>query len=165
MKHSRAVKELKLFDSSKKIQTNFNTQNRITTIKEEKISTTKNSTKSKNILRPKTGKKKLNPLQYSKANSKNKNKNKNKEKNNENEKQQIAKEYLNVLSIEKINFQFEEYGNYPDDAFQPSIFFFKFLANKPDYEKENSEKGKPPKARLKLYVPDTIVLNDLDTNY
>ena len=39
------------------------------------------------------------------------------------------------------------------------------MANKPDYEKENSEKGKPPKARLKLYVPDTILLNDLDTNY
>ena len=79
--------------------------------------------------------------------------------------QQITKEYLNVLSIEKINFQFEEYGDYIDDNFQPSIFFFKFLANKPDYEKENSEKGQPPKARLKLYVPDTIILNDLDTNY
>ena len=80
-------------------------------------------------------------------------------------KQQINKNYLNCLSLEKINFQFEEYGEYPDDSFQPSIFFFKFLANKPDYEKENSEKGKPPKARLKLYIPDTIILNDLDTNY
>ena len=80
-------------------------------------------------------------------------------------KQQINKNYLNCLSLEKINFQFEEYGEYPDDTFQPSIFFFKFLANKPDYEKENSEKGKPPKARLKLYIPDTIILNDLDTNY
>ena len=159
MKQSWAVKELKLFDSTKKPQINFKTQNRITMIKEEKIPTLKNSSKSKKILRPKTGKKMLNPLGISKS------KNKNKEKNNENEKQQIAKEYLNVLSIEKINFQFEEYGNYPDDVFQPSIFFFKFLANKPDYEKENSEKGKPPKARLKLYVPDTIVLNDLDTNY
>ena len=39
-------------------------------------------------------------------------------------------------------------------------FFFKFLANKPDYEKENSEKGKKPSSRLKLYVPDTIELND-----
>ena len=80
-------------------------------------------------------------------------------------KQQINKNYLNCLSLEKINFQFEEYGEYPDDSFQTSIFFFKFLANKPDYEKENSEKGKPPKARLKLYIPDTIILNDLDTNY
>jgi len=84
----------------------------------------------------------------------------------ENEKQQqIYKEYLNVLSVKKINFEFDEYGDYIDDNFQPSIFFFKFLANKPDYEKENFERGKPPKARLKLYVPDTIILNDLDTNY
>jgi len=84
----------------------------------------------------------------------------------ENEKQQqIYKEYLNVLSVKKINFEFDEYGDYIDDNFQPSIFFFKFLANKPDYEKENEERGKPPKARLKLYVPDTIILNDLDTNY
>ena len=47
----------------------------------------------------------------------------------------------------------------------PSIYFFKFLCNKPDYEKENSEKGKPCTSRLKLFIPDTIVLNDLDTNY
>ena len=157
MKQSWAIKELKLFDSTKKPQIDFKTQNRISTIKEEKLLTSKNNSKCKNITRQKAGKKKLNPLLNSKS--------KNKKNNNENEKQQIAKEYLNVLSIEKINFQFEEYGNYPDDVFQPSIFFFKFLANKPDYEKENSEKGKPPKARLKLYVPDTILLNDLDTNY
>jgi len=91
---------------------------------------------------------------------------KSKNRKPENEKQQqIYKEYLNVLSVKKINFEFDEYGDYIDDNFQPSIFFFKFLANKPDYEKENFEKGKPPKARLKLYVPDTIILNDLDTNY
>ena len=84
----------------------------------------------------------------------------------ENEKQQqIYKEYLNVLSVKKINFEFDEYGDYIDDNFQPSIFFFKFLAAKPDYEKDNDERGKAPKARLKLYVPDTIILNDLDTNY
>ena len=84
----------------------------------------------------------------------------------ENEKQQaIYKEYLNVLSVKKINFEFDEYGDYIDDNFQPSIFFFKFLTYKPDYEKEKEERGKPPKAKLKLYVPDTIILNDLDTNY
>ena len=98
----------------------------------------------------------INPLMTSKS----------KNRKPENEKQQqIFKEYLNVLSVKKINFEFEEYGDYIDDNFQPSIFFFKFLTYKPDYEKENFEKGKPPKARLKLYVPDTIVLNDLDTNY
>ena len=156
MKQSWALKQLNLFDNSKRIQTNIKTQNKIPIIKEEKLLTSNNRSKTKNIFRPKTGKTRLIPVLS---------KNKNSQKKNENEKQQIAKEYLNVLSIEKINFQFEEYGNYPDDNFQPSIFFFKFLANKPDYEKENSEKGKPPKARLKLYVPDTIILNDLDTNY
>ncbi len=161
MKQSRPVKQLNLFDEPKRTQSNIKTQNRITTIKEEKLLTSNNESKSKNIFRPRTGKKRLILLSTPKL----KNKNQINKKNNENEKQQIAKEYLNVLSIEKINFQFEEYGNYPDDDFQPSIFFFKFLANKPDYEKENSEKGKPPKARLKLYVPDTIILNDLDTNY
>ena len=39
-------------------------------------------------------------------------------------KQQINKEYLNCLSLEKINFQFEEYCEYPDESFQPSIIFF-----------------------------------------
>ena len=91
---------------------------------------------------------------------------KSKNRKPENEKQQqIYKEYLNVLSVKKINFEFDEYGDYIDDNFQPSIFFFKFLAAKPDYEKDNDERGKAPKARLKLYVPDTIILNDLDTNY
>ena len=76
-----------------------------------------------------------------------------------------GKEFYNKLSLERINFQFEEYGQYPNDDFQPSIYFFKFLCNKPDYEKENQEKGKPCSSRLKLFIPDTIVLNDLDTNY
>ena len=76
-----------------------------------------------------------------------------------------GKEFYNKLSLERINFLFEEYGEYPNDDFQPSIYFFKFLANKPDYEKENQEKGKICTSKLKLYIPDTIVLNDLDTNY
>ena len=76
-----------------------------------------------------------------------------------------GKEFYNKLSLERINFLFEEYGEYPCDDFQPSIYFFKFLCNKPDYEKENQERGKPCSSRLKLFIPDTIVLNDLDTNY
>ena len=76
-----------------------------------------------------------------------------------------GKEFYNKLSLERINFLFEEYGEYPCDDFQPSIYFFKFLCNKPDYEKENQERGKPCTSRLKLFIPDTIVLNDLDTNY
>ena len=76
-----------------------------------------------------------------------------------------GKEFYNKLSLERINFQFEEYGEYPCDDFQPSIYFFKFLCNKPDYEKENQERGKSCSSRLKLFIPDTIVLNDLDTNY
>ena len=85
----------------------------------------------------------------------------NEEKNNKNR----GKEFYNKLSPERINFQFEEYGEYPNDDFQPSIYFFKFLCNKPDYEKENQEKGKNCTSKLKLFIPDTIVLNDLDTNY
>ena len=76
-----------------------------------------------------------------------------------------GKEFYNKLSLERINFLFEEYGEYPCDDFQPSIYFFKFLCNKPDYEKENQERGKPSSSRLKLFIPDTIVMNDLDTNY
>ena len=85
--------------------------------------------------------------------------------NREDKTKNKAKQFYNKLSLERINFQFEEYGEYPNDDFQPSIYFFKFLANKPDYEKENSEKGKVCTSKLKLFVPDTIVLNDLDTNY
>ena len=77
----------------------------------------------------------------------------------------IKKDYFNKLGLERINFQFDDYGEYPDEEFQPSIFFFKFLSGKPEYEKENHEKGKRYSSGLKLYVPDTIVLNDLDTNY
>ena len=85
----------------------------------------------------------------------------NEEKNNKNR----GKEFYNKLSLERINFQFEEYGEYPSDDFQPSIYFFKYLCNKPDYEKENQDKGKICTSKLKLFIPDTIVLNDLDTNY
>ena len=94
-----------------------------------------------------------------------KNKNGNGLYNKEDKTKNKAKQFYNKLSLERINFQFEEYGEYPNDDFQPSIYFFKFLANKPDYEKENSEKGKVCASKLKLFVPDTIVLNDLDTNY
>ena len=83
----------------------------------------------------------------------------------EEKKKNKGKEFYNKLSLERINFLFEEYGEYPCDDFQPSIYFFKFLCNKPDYEKENQERGKPATSRLKLFIPDTIVLNDLDTNY
>ena len=76
-----------------------------------------------------------------------------------------GKEYYNKLSLERINFKFEEYGQYPNEDFQPSIYFFKFLCGKPDYEKENQEKGKLCSSKLKLFIPDTIVLNDLDYNY
>ena len=84
---------------------------------------------------------------------------------NKEKKKNKGKEFYNKLSLERINFQFEEYAQYPNDDFLPSIYFFKFLCSKPDYEKENSEKGKPCPAKLKLFIPDTIVLNDLDTNY
>lgn len=46
------------------------------------------------------------------------------------------KEYFNKLSIERINFKFEEYEMYPEINFKPSIFFFKFLCVKPDLKKE-----------------------------
>ena len=104
-----------------------------------------------------TGKIKLHPLKKSSSTL----------QINENYISQIepSKICYNKLSLRRINFQFDEYGEYPNDDFQPSIYFFKFLANKPDYEKENSEKGKICTSKLKLYVPDTIILNDLDTNY
>ena len=159
MKQQRKLNLFKDQENSKRDKAYLDKFNKIPVIKEEKLFSTKNKTRPKYIYsgnntfsnnRPKSSKKTL----YSKPNIK-----------PILTKQQINKEYLDCLSLEKINFQFDEYGNYPDDVFQPSIFFFKFLANKPDYEKENSEKGKPPKARLKLYIPDTIILNDLDTNY
>ena len=148
MKQSWALKEIK---SKKEFGKNLLFKDK------NKLSLSSNN-KFFNNFKNKSEKRKLAPLSFY-LNSKPKNQPLNEKQ------QQITKEYLNVLSIEKINFQFEEYGDYIDDNFQPSIFFFKFLASKPDYEKENSEKGQPPKARLKLYVPDTIILNDLDTNY
>ena len=161
MKQPRVLRLFNEQENSKKDKVYIDKFKKFPVIKEERVFTFKNKTRPKylnsengifnNILsRPKSSKKTL----YTKPNIK-----------PVLTKQQINKEYLNCLSLEKINFQFDEYGDYPDDSFQPSIFFFKFLANKPDYEKENSEKGKPPKARLKLYIPDTIILNDLDTNY
>ena len=162
MKQTRVLRLFNEQENSKRDKLNINKFKNFPIIKEEKIFSSKNKTRPKyiqsenslysnnNLSRPKSTKKSL----YTKPNKK-----------PFLTKQQINKEYLNCLSLEKINFQFDEYGEYPDDSFQPSIFFFKFLANKPDYEKENSEKGKPPKARLKLYIPDTIILNDLDTNY
>jgi len=161
MKQPRVLRLFNEQENSKKDKVYIDKFKKFPVIKEERVFTFKNKTRPKylnsengifnNILsRPKSSKKTL----YTKPNIK-----------PVLTKQQINKEYLNCLSLEKINFQFDEYGDYPDDSFQPSIFFFKFLANKPDYEKENSEKGKPPKTRLKLYIPDTIILNDLDTNY
>lgn len=47
---------------------------------------------------------------------------------------------------------------YPDENFLPSVFFFKFLAPKSDVKD-------PKRSKLKLYIPDTIVLNDIETNY
>ena len=139
-----------------------------------KDNSTNSEEKSQNLKSRQTGKKKLKPLQNTidyDLNTKQK-KTKDEDKNDQtinsiknNNSNPTKKEYFNKLGLERINFQFDEYGEYPDDDFQPSIFFFKFLANKPDYEKENSEKGKKATSKLKLYVPDTIVLNDLDSNY
>ena len=139
-----------------------------------KDNSTNSEEKSQNLKSRQTGKKKLKPLQNTidyDSNTKQK-KTKDEDKNDQtinsiknNNSNPTKKEYFNKLGLERINFQFDEYGEYPDDDFQPSIFFFKFLANKPDYEKENSEKGKKATSKLKLYVPDTIVLNDLDSNY
>jgi len=45
-------------------------------------------------------------------------------------------EYHKKLSIERINFKFEEYEMFPEVNFRPGIFFFKFLCVKPDLRKE-----------------------------
>jgi hypothetical protein len=50
------------------------------------------------------------------------------------------KEYFNRLSLERINFLFDEYTQFADDNFRPSVYFFKFLAVKPDLEKESKIK-------------------------
>ena len=55
-------------------------------------------------------------------------------------KQPINKEYLNCLSLEKINFQFEEYGEYPDESFQPSIFFSSFWPINPITKRKTPKK-------------------------
>lgn len=68
----------------------------------------------------------------------------------------------NKLSYESITFKDEErYGKYPDDTFQPSVYFWKFLVVRPDYEKENRRKYK----KLNLYIPDTLVFNESDVNF
>jgi hypothetical protein len=46
------------------------------------------------------------------------------------------KEYFNKLSLERINFKFEDYQIYPEHNMKPSIFFFKFLCPRPDSEKD-----------------------------
>lgn len=127
MKPQRKLNLFKDQENSKRGKPYLDKKNKIPVIQEEKVFSFKNKTNPKYIysenntysnIRPKSTKKSL----YSKPNIK-----------PILTKQQINKEYLDCLSLEKINFQFDEYGNYPDDSFQPSIFFFKFLANKPDY--------------------------------
>lgn len=71
------------------------------------------------------------------------------------------KDYHNKLSLDRINFSYEEYGVYPDEQFQPSVYFFKFLCIKPDYEEETKRQFK----KLVLNIPDTIVMNDSDVNF
>jgi len=66
--------------------------------------------------------------------------------------------YPNKFSHERINFDDDEYGFYPDENFLPSVFFFKFFAAKSDTINQK-------KSKLKLFVPDTIVLNDIETNF
>ena len=69
MKQSWALKQLNLFDNSKRIQTNIKTQNKIPIIKEEKLLTSNNRSKTKNIFRPKTGKTRLIPVLSKNKNS------------------------------------------------------------------------------------------------
>ena len=70
-------------------------------------------------------------------------------------------EYFNKLSLERINFEFDCYGTCKDENLQPSILFFKFLCIKPEQEAEMTKRNLPI-PRLKLFVPDTIVNNDLE---
>lgn len=65
------------------------------------------------------------------------------------------------LSLESINFESTQYGIYPDDTFQPSVYFWKFLCVRPEYETETKKKFK----KLILNVPDTIVFNESEINY
>jgi hypothetical protein len=78
------------------------------------------------------------------------------------------KEYIKKLSLVKINFDFDEYGKYPDRTFKPSAFFYKFLAAKEnDYidEKKKENSNKKPSRRLRLNIPNTLVCNDGDANF
>jgi hypothetical protein len=76
------------------------------------------------------------------------------------------KEYIKKLSLVKINFDFEEYGRYPDRTFKPSAFFYKFLAAKEndDFERKK-ENDKKSSKRLRLNIPNTLVCNDGDANF
>jgi hypothetical protein len=78
------------------------------------------------------------------------------------------KEYIKKLSLVKINFDFEEYGRYPDRTFKPSAFFYKFLAakeNEYEDEKKKDKDNKRVSRKLKLNVPNTLVYNDGDSNF
>ena len=120
MKPQRKLNLFKDQENSKRGKPYLDKKNKIPVIQEEKVFSFKNKPNPKYIysenntysnMRPKSTKKSL----YSKPNIK-----------PILTKQQINKEYLDCLSLEKINFQFDEYGNYPDDSFQPSIFFLNF---------------------------------------
>lgn len=71
-------------------------------------------------------------------------------------------EYCSKLSIERINFQFEKYGKYPDELFQPSVYFFKFLAVKPDYIKSLEYQEKEYLDKIKKKNQKKIVANNED---
>lgn len=73
------------------------------------------------------------------------------------------KELHNKLSLKRINFDFSEYSVYPDEQFLPSIYFFKFLAIRPEYFDNKKLIKKPEK--LKIYIPDTLVFNDTEINF
>ena len=96
-------------------QNDFNTPKENSLTQEEK-----NSSKSRQ-----SGKKKLKPLQNTPELNLNLKDAKNDQTlNSQKNNNQTKKEYFNKLGLERINFQFDEYGEYPDDDFQPSIFFF-----------------------------------------
>ena len=73
--------------------------------------------------------------------------------------------YFNKMSYARIAFQFDEYGQCTNENLQASFLFFKFLCMKPDLEIEWSKlKNAKPIPRLKLFVPDTIIYNDVDSS-
>ena len=112
MKQPRILRLFKDSENSKHDQPYLNNSNKFPAIKEEKLFSFKNKSRSKYIYsesnkknsRPKSSKKSLYPKPNVRPIL---------------SKQQINKQYLNCLSLEKINFQFDEYGEYPDDSFQP----------------------------------------------